>query len=276
MTRGTLLLFGGIAIAASTAAFSQLASDRFLKFPLASNLYLDGAYTAEKITSVLDHSLRQSSGNGFWQYGSRDGVIVAFNGEEVRGRSLSDKDPTCLKGEILLRADHNGKRLTVAGGCPAGYASYDEHPGYDYRASIGTPVYASAAGRVVNEGGRRCINSNLPGSCEEWGFLGIDHGNSIVTQYGHLSKYCLSAGAQVNQGQLIGYSGDKRPPKYELSPHLHFEVLYRSGRDYLVVDPYGWTGRRNGDPLYSWSKFAPRNLWSTKSTPEVRNPSCGR
>ena len=92
-------------------------------------------------------------------------------------------------------------------------------------AASGTPVYAAASGRVADVGGLRCINTNLGGSCEDWGFLGIDHGNNnIITQYGHLSRYCVLAGEQVERGQLIGYSGSKAPAGRSVAAHLHFEV----------------------------------------------------
>lgn len=228
-----------------------------------------GVYTAGKITSVLDHSLKQNSPGGFWQYGTisssgGNGVIIAFNNEKANG-TPKPSDQTCIGGTILL----NG--MTNTGGCGAGYASYDEHPGYDYRAALDTPIKAAAAGKVVNNGGQRCVLTNIPGACNDWGYVGIDHGNGYITQYGHLQVGTISvtAGQVVTQGQQIGLSGHTARPPATVGDHLHFEVIKLipgrannySGLNYAVVDPYGWFGP-GADPLYSVGLGIPSvKLW---------------
>lgn len=151
--------------------------------------------------------------------------------------------------------------MTNTGACGTGYASYDEHPGYDYRAESGTPVRAAASGYVVNINGNRCVNTNLLEGCAAWGYIGIDHGNDYITQYGHFSQIYYEAGSYVTQGDVIGLSGDTSPPPPKhVPPHLHFEVLKRVDGQYYVVDPYGWVGWGK-DPLYSSSKVLPAKLW---------------
>jgi murein DD-endopeptidase MepM/ murein hydrolase activator NlpD len=49
----------------------------------------------------------------------------------------------------------------------------------------------------------------------------IDHGNGIITVYGHLSGYNVTVGEQVVKGQVIGYVGHSGRTT---GSHLHYEV----------------------------------------------------
>ncbi len=39
----------------------------------------------------------------------------------------------------------------------------------------------------------------------------LDHGFGIVTKYGHLSRFAVMNGQQVNRGDVIGFVGLDRP-----------------------------------------------------------------
>lgn len=299
----------------------------FLAFPLRcgaplirgrcenSHKYRDGPYSADIMISVLDHSMVPNPrifGNAY-QYGEciagsyprcngdggGDGKIVAFNGEIADG-TPSSADKTCVQGHIKLKLDQPLVGMMVRqdpnGGCSFagfGFVSGDEHPGYDYYAEMYTPVFAAAEGIVVNNGDKtsdaaaRCVNTNLPGDCAGSNFVGIDHQNGYISQYGHLSSVSkdVKPGEEVTQGQLIGRSGCSGLPKCTgnqrfQNARLHFEVItlvphgeynhYPSKRalvynplNWAVVDPYGWVGRPGADPLYSFTRYniEPMNLW---------------
>ncbi|HEY6452329.1 MAG TPA: peptidoglycan DD-metalloendopeptidase family protein [Steroidobacteraceae bacterium] len=95
------------------------------------------------------------------------------------------------------------------------------HRGTDYAAPMGTPVYAAGAGRLVFRGVKGGYGNEIE----------IDHGNGIVTVYGHLSRFAAPrAGAHVEQGETIGYVG---MTGLATGPHLHFE-FHVNGR---FVDP---------------------------------------
>ena len=87
-----------------------------------------------------------------------------------------------------------------------------KHLGHDWAVDVGTKVMASAAG-VVD----RAYYSDSYG----YNIL-INHGNGIKTRYAHLSEICVVAGGQVEQSQIIGYSGNTGD---STGPHLHFEVI---------------------------------------------------
>ncbi len=267
-----LLKLLGIAVVVMLFSLPVYA-ERFLTSPLQCGdpsctfQYSQGVYTPGIMNSVLDHSLKQNP-NSMWQFGTLnsgggDGVIVAFNGEKANG-TPAPGDIVCIGGTINLRPTPSSGPMTNTRGCAAGYTSYDEHPGYDYRAALNTKIKAAAPGKVVNVSGVRCINTNLPSGCVAWGYVGIDHGNGYITQYGHLNDiYVPTPGATVYEGQVIGLSGQKAAPGFSVLPHLHFEVLKKIGTEYLVVDPYGWVGS-GSDPLYSASNVPPALLWADR------------
>jgi murein DD-endopeptidase MepM/ murein hydrolase activator NlpD len=96
------------------------------------------------------------------------------------------------------------------------------HLGVDYAAPTGTPVWASAAGKVIE-----CARK--PGSGNT---IVIQHGNGLNTRYYHLSRFAsgMRAGRQVRQKELIGYVGTTG---LSTGPHLHFSVT----RNGAFVDP---------------------------------------
>jgi murein DD-endopeptidase MepM/ murein hydrolase activator NlpD len=86
------------------------------------------------------------------------------------------------------------------------------HTGWDQSAPIGTPVAASASG-VVAFAGRLDIRGN---------YILIDHGWGVFTGYAHLSQMNVERGQTIEQGQIIGASGNSGRSS---GPHLHWEVL---------------------------------------------------
>jgi murein DD-endopeptidase MepM/ murein hydrolase activator NlpD len=96
------------------------------------------------------------------------------------------------------------------------------HLGIDYAAPVGTPVWASAGGRVVEAGMKRGSGNTVV----------IAHNNGLATRYYHLSKFArgLRVGQQVKQKDVIGFVGTTG---LSTGPHLHFSVT----RNGAFVDP---------------------------------------
>lgn len=85
------------------------------------------------------------------------------------------------------------------------------HEGIDIGASTGTPIYASDGGTVITAG----WNGGY-GLCVD-----IDHGNGVMTRYGHCSSIYVSVGEKVYQGQNIAAVGSTG---WSTGPHCHFEI----------------------------------------------------
>lgn len=97
------------------------------------------------------------------------------------------------------------------------------HTGIDFRAETGEAVEATGPGTVVASG-------------RQGGYgiaVDIDHGNGIVTRYGHLSAALVTVGEKIRPGQTIGRAGSTGR---STGPHLHYET--RVGGE--AVDPTGW------------------------------------
>ena len=105
------------------------------------------------------------------------------------------------------------------------------HRGIDFAAPMGTPVLATASGTVVLAGW--C--SRGTGNC-----VVIDHGDGWKSQYFHLSRVDVAAGAQVGQGQRVGGLGSTGR---STGPHLHFQI----GRGREARDPMRHLGKPVGD-----------------------------
>ena len=84
----------------------------------------------------------------------------------------------------------------------------------DLAARIGTPIVATASGKViiVKVGGYDGGYGNM---------IVIAHKNNIQTLYAHLSTVNVIQGANVEQGQVIGAVGNTGK---STGPHLHIEV----------------------------------------------------
>lgn len=86
-----------------------------------------------------------------------------------------------------------------------------QHLGTDFRAAIGVQVPAANRGRVMFAGDLFYTG----------GTVIIDHGMDIFTVYGHLSEVKTTEGQVVNQGDVVGLSGNTGRSS---GPHLHWGV----------------------------------------------------
>jgi murein DD-endopeptidase MepM/ murein hydrolase activator NlpD len=88
------------------------------------------------------------------------------------------------------------------------------HPGIDIGVPTGTPIRAAAAGRVV-------LLQPVGASGGYGNYTCLQHTGVMSTCYAHQSRFAVSMGQSVNQGQVIGYTGCTG---LCFGPHLHFEV----------------------------------------------------
>ncbi len=86
------------------------------------------------------------------------------------------------------------------------------HRAIDYAAPIGTPIRAVGDGTITYVG----WNGNYGN------FISIRHNSVYSTNYAHLSRFAVSQGQRVNQGDIIGYVGSTG---LSTGPHLHYEMV---------------------------------------------------
>ncbi|MEP7162356.1 MAG: peptidoglycan DD-metalloendopeptidase family protein [Candidatus Moraniibacteriota bacterium] len=141
--------------------------------------------------------------------------------------SLNLKDMPSFKHGLL---EYPLKKFTLTQGYgktsyakrSGSYGRASFHNGLDFAAPTGTPVYAPANGKVV------AVGNNGRYAYGRW--IAIDHGNGIVTLYGHLSKQSVKRGESVDAGEIIGAVGSTGN---STGPHVHFSVF--SARSFDVV-----------------------------------------
>ena len=86
------------------------------------------------------------------------------------------------------------------------------HEGLDIAARTGTPIVAPADGTVIKVGYNGGYGKVVV----------IDHGNGIVTKFGHNSKNLTKVGKKVRRGDVIAKLGNTGR---STGPHVHYEVL---------------------------------------------------
>lgn len=153
--------------------------------------------------------------------GDGDILVAEFSnqGETFRAVRYSDGNYYDDKGNAMRKAflrapvqfnyvssNFNPRRLHPVTG------KVRPHRGTDYVAPVGTPIMAAGDGTVIAS-----AYNNLNGH-----YVFIQHSNTYVTKYLHLSKRQVRKGQRVRQGQTIGKLGGTGRVT---GPHLHYEFL---------------------------------------------------
>ncbi|WP_319531624.1 M23 family metallopeptidase [uncultured Cohaesibacter sp.] len=97
------------------------------------------------------------------------------------------------------------------------------HSGIDIADQYGTPIRSAGAG-VVTHAGRKAGYGLM---------VEVDHGNGVVSRYGHMSKVLAKKGEKVTKGSILGKVGSTGR---STGPHLHFETRVHD----RAVNPYSF------------------------------------
>ncbi len=159
-----------------------------------------------------------------------------FRQTKLEKESLSDIWESLEKKSYLLT--HTPSIKPTVGYITRGFGMHIDpftgqlkpHYGIDFAAKIGTPVWATAAGRVGDIGWDR----NGFGT-----YIEVDHRKGFQTYYAHLSKVTVALGEKVKRGRVIGSVGNTGR---STGPHLHYEV------------------RVNGSPVNPRNYFLPEKI----------------
>jgi len=136
--------------------------------------------------------------------GAIENRLDAVRTDVEKRRLLADATPSIWPVAGWLTSSFGNRRDPFTGG-------RDFHPGLDISADHGDAVRAPAAG-VVSSASMAGNYGNL---------VVVDHGFGIVTKYGHLSRFGVMQGQQINRGEVLGYVGSTGR---STSPHLHYEI----------------------------------------------------
>ena len=100
------------------------------------------------------------------------------------------------------------------------------HTGQDIAAPSGTPVRASADGRVITSGSGGAYGNSIM----------LVHSGGLTTFYAHLSSKSVSVGQEIKAGDQVGTVGSTG---WSTGPHLHYETRVNG----TAYDPMGWFGQ---------------------------------
>lgn len=189
-----------------------------------------------------DRTARTGAGQGgvlLPPRGCSGDLLGAADGVSLADLQRSETSVRCMRvmlDELMQRvAERNAALMAIPSRRPVGEARLGSafgnridpfrkrlafHSGVDFALSSGSEVVAAAGGRVRFAGYRGGYGK----------LVEIDHGNSLVTRYAHLSRIDVRRGDVVTPSQLIGAVGSTGR---STGPHLHFEVLHKG----QFVDP---------------------------------------
>lgn len=97
------------------------------------------------------------------------------------------------------------------------------HAGIDIAGPLGTPIYAVAAGTVIDAGPAQGFGL----------WVRIRHDDGTISVYGHMYDFFVSVGERVPAGMQIARIGNRGD---STGPHLHFEIIVEGQH----VDPQRW------------------------------------
>lgn len=127
--------------------------------------------------------------------------------ESTLARELARPVGIPLEGEFQVSSNY-GLRSNPFG------KGYEFHNGVDFPGETGTPVRATAPGKV-DEAGRGGAIGN---------YVAIKHGYGYRSIYGHLSRILVRPGETVGKGQIVGLLGNSGRSS---GPHLHYALQYK-------------------------------------------------
>lgn len=146
----------------------------------------------------------------------RNDVVVYENGMEVSRNMVQQKVITVSKAAVIERGTIipptyikpiSGGRFTSGFGRRWGRM----HKGVDWACPVGTTVYASCGGTVIQASYNGGYGNNVV----------ISHPDGRMTRYAHNSKLLVKVGQKVEQGEPIALSGNTGR---STGPHVHFEI----------------------------------------------------
>lgn len=139
-----------------------------------------------------------------YQFKSYDAIEKLIKNQEAKLASIPAIQPVSNK-QLNRIASGFGMRIHPI------YGIAKMHPGLDFTAPQGTPIYATGDG-IVTAAGSGTGTGN---------YVQINHGYGYETKYLHMVRIKATAGKTVKRGEVIGWVGSTGA---STGPHCHYEV----------------------------------------------------
>ena len=144
--------------------------------------------------------------------------IQRLSRELAAQQAASGQKPQSNPGGYIWPVNSRYITSTMGGRTSPGGIGSTNHKGTDIgRVGYTSQVYASKAGTVIKATYSRSYGN----------YVVISHGGGNTTLYAHMSSLKTTAGAYVNQGDVIGITGSTGN---STGPHLHFEITENGSR----------------------------------------------
>lgn len=166
-------------------------------------LQLSDAELVVSTSQQVDRLSRQI----YMQCNSMNELVKLAQGQEERIKHIPAIQPVANK-DLKRTASGYGYRIDPI------YKTTKFHHGMDFTANVGTPVYVTGNGKVIETGWKQGYGNTVV----------VDHGYDYKTRYAHLSKILVHTGQEVIRGEEIAEVGNTGK---STGPHLHYEVLYK-------------------------------------------------
>ena len=153
---------------------------------------------------------------------AKEAYIQSKSYDEVLKMALNKEEMLASIPAIMPISNKDLKRTASGWGVRLHpiYKVRKMHYGMDFTSPIGTPIYATGDGKVVEIKGSKRSRS---------GFglmIKINHEFGYETVYGHLNAFNVKTKQNVKRGDIIGYVGNTGG---STAPHLHYEV-HKNGK----------------------------------------------
>jgi murein DD-endopeptidase MepM/ murein hydrolase activator NlpD len=158
----------------------------------------------EELGSEIARTLNNISKRIAYQFKSYNAIEKLINNQETKLASIPAIQPVSNK-QLNRIASGYGMRIHPI------YGIAKMHPGLDFTAPQGTPIYATGDG-FVTEAGSGTGTGN---------YVLINHGYGYETKYLHMVRIKATAGKRVKRGEVIGWVGSTGA---STGPHCHYEV----------------------------------------------------
>jgi murein DD-endopeptidase MepM/ murein hydrolase activator NlpD len=210
---------------AEVAATSAARAKTSLDLLVATQAEYEATVAARKATEITNLNTMQAESDSLMRQLAARARAARAAGARAGGVGTAPNAPSSFSSGFLsypLNAPVSQEFRPR--GDPLGY-----HPGIDFAANCGSPVYAAAAGDVI-----MATPESMSGGYGNRLIIdhGLQRGVDLTTTYNHLSSFVVTSG-HVARGQVVAYSGTTG---FSTGCHLHFETR----EDGTPVNPRLW------------------------------------